>query len=223
MSIAADSPDHDIVIVGGGPVGSALALGLAAAERSVLLLDATTEVHPDDPRTLALSYGSRLILERLAVWAAIAPTTDIRTIHISHRGGFGSAVLTALESQTPALGYVVPFAAVQRALKASLQRVPRLQVVNDARANRIEEQPDRLLVTFEHHGRPGTVSASLVVIADGGTLAQQLARVHVRGYEQNAVVCNVTTSKPHTHTAFERFTEDGPLTLLPQENGYAVI
>lgn len=211
------------MIVGGGPVGSALALGLAAAERSVLLLDAATEVHPDDPRTLALSYGSRLILERLAVWAAIAPTTDIRTIHISQRGGFGSTVLTALEAQTPALGYVVPFASVQRALRASLQPGPRLHIVHDARANRIEEQPDRLLVTFEHHGRPGTVSASLVVIADGGTLAQQLAHVHVREYEQSAVVCNVTTSKPHTHTAFERFTEYGPLALLPRENGYAVI
>jgi 2-octaprenyl-6-methoxyphenol hydroxylase len=113
------------VIVGGGPVGSALALGLAAAERSVLLLDATTEVDPDDPRTLALSYGSRLILERLAVWAAMTPTTDIRTVHISQRGGFGSAVLTAVEAQTPALGYVVPFASVQRALKERLQRVPR--------------------------------------------------------------------------------------------------
>jgi 2-octaprenyl-6-methoxyphenol hydroxylase len=221
--MAPEPPDHDIVIVGGGPVGSALALGLADAERSVLLIDATTEAGSDDPRTLALSYGSRLILERLAVWGAITPTTDIRTIHISQRGAFGSTVLTASEAQAPALGYVVPFSAVQRALKVSMQRVPRLHIVRDARANHIEEQPDRLLVTFEYDGRSRTVSTALLVIADGGTLARQLARVKVHDYEQSAVVCNVTTSKPHTYTAFERFTEDGPLALLPRENGYAVI
>ena len=91
----AEHPDHDILIVGGGPVGCALALGLAASQRSVLLLDATAEPQTSDPRTLALSYGSRLILERLGVWADIEPRTEIRTIHISQRGGFGSAVLTA--------------------------------------------------------------------------------------------------------------------------------
>ena len=209
--------------MGGGPVGSALALGLAAARRSVLLLDATAEVEADDPRTLALSYGSRLILERLQVWDAIAPATDIRTIHISHRGGFGSAVLTAAEAQTPALGYVVPFASVQRAFKTRLQGAAHLHTMSDARVTRIDEQTDCVRVTFKHDGRQDAVTASLAVIADGGALAQQLARVEVREYHQSAVVCNVTTSSPHRHTAFERFTPDGPLALLPRQGGYAVI
>jgi len=219
----AERGEQDVVIVGGGPVGSALALGLAAARRSVLLLDASTELPVDDPRSLALSYGSRLILERLNVWDAITPTTDIRTIHISHRGGFGSTVLTAIEAQTPALGYVVPFASVQRAFKTRLEAAAHIHVMSAARVTQIDELTDHLRVTFERDARQSAVSAALAVIADGGALAHQLAQVDVRDYGHSAVVCNVTTSNLLRHTAFERFTEDGPLALLPREDGYAVI
>jgi 2-octaprenyl-6-methoxyphenol hydroxylase len=205
-------------------VGSALALGLAAARRSVLLLDASTpEPQMHDPRTLALSYGSRLILERLQVWKEIQPLTEIRTIHISHRGGFGSAVLRAADAQTPALGYVAPYPSVQRALQLRLHHASHLQLRANTRVTRVEQQSERLRVAVEHHGGEASVTASLCVIADGGALAQQFARVEVHDYEQSALVCNVTTSRPNRHTAFERFTPDGPVALLPRESGYAVV
>jgi len=219
----AEHPDHDIVIVGGGPVGCALALGLAASRCSVLLLDATAEPQPGDPRTLALSYGSRLILQRLGVWADIEPRTEIRTIHVSQRGGFGSAVLTAADAQTPALGYVVPYTSVQRGLHTQLTRLGNLQIQRRARVMQIEQQLDALRVNYaDDHGHQG-VTAGLTVIADGGALAQQLAQVEVRDYRQSAVVCNITTSIPNRHTAFERFTQEGPIALLPRATGYAVV
>ena len=98
---------RDIVIVGGGPVGAALALGLRASNLDVTLLDAQPPAAArDDARFLALSYGSRLILERLGVWQALAAATPIREISVSHQRGFGRVELSATEAQVPALGYV---------------------------------------------------------------------------------------------------------------------
>jgi len=220
---AAGFIDYDIVIVGGGPVGCTLALGLAAARRSVLLLDASPELHADDPRTVALSYGSRLILERLQVWREIAPLTAIDTIHISQRGGFGSTVLTAADAHTPSLGYVAPYAAVQLALKRRVQEAHFLQMESGARVTAFAERRDSLLVAFEHRGRETRVGAALTIIADGGALAQQSARIEVRDYGQSALIANVTASLAHRHTAFERFTQEGPLALLPHAGGYALV
>jgi 2-octaprenyl-6-methoxyphenol hydroxylase len=216
-------PYYDVVIVGGGPVGSALALGLRAAQRSVLLLDANPEPQAGDPRTLALSYGSRLILERLEIWNAIAPLTAIATIHISQRGGFGSVILTATDAQTPALGYVASYASLQHAMHARAGSCPNLEVRANTRVTGVEERPDGLVVAFEQDGRAGRLNAALAIVADGGALTQQLAAIEVRDYAQSAVVCNVTTSIPHRHIAFERFTSEGPLALLPREREYAVV
>lgn len=100
----------DIIIVGGGPVGMALALTLREYEFSVLLLEARELPEKvDDPRPLALSYGSRLILQRLDIWKNLTQPAPITTIHISNRGHFGHAVLTPDDAGVPALGYVVNY------------------------------------------------------------------------------------------------------------------
>src|SRR3954470_7042665 len=215
--------DHDIVIVGGGAVGCAAAFRLAPARRSVLLLDATLPLQSDDARTLVLSYGSRVILNRLEVWDDITARTDVCTIHISHRGGFGSTILTAADAQTPALGYVARYATVQRALRERLFGLPQLAVHTGARVVAVDQQGDRSLITYDDAHGQHVISAALTVIADGGAFAQQRVHVETRDYEQCALVCNVTTSTPHRNRAFERFTENGPVALLPHEDGYAVV
>src|SRR5690606_40311199 len=102
--------DPDSLIVGGGPVGAALALALRGAEASVALIDPRAGAPaPSDPRPIALSHGSRLILERLGAWAALSPATPIERIHVSQRGGFGQVVLDARATGVPALGYVVDY------------------------------------------------------------------------------------------------------------------
>ncbi len=91
--------DYDLIIIGGGPVGMALALALRGSGTTVLLLEREgLPAKTEDSRPLALSHGSRLILQRLGVWEALHETTPITTIHISNRGGFGRAILTAAES-----------------------------------------------------------------------------------------------------------------------------
>src|SRR5471032_904283 len=96
----------DIVIIGGGPVGAALALALRGSKLKVFVLEARPANSSSvDARALALSYGSRLLLDRLGVWDALREVTTIRTIHISQKKSFGRAVLRAEEMNVPELGY----------------------------------------------------------------------------------------------------------------------
>src|SRR5271169_4716518 len=118
---------HDLIIVGAGPVGATLALALAEGDLDVVALDARAAgaIGRGD-RSLALSHGARLILERVGVWSAVAAgcdaVTPITAIDISQRGGFGHVRLDALEQELPALGYVVSYRALQAALDAALSR-----------------------------------------------------------------------------------------------------
>ncbi|HEX7952396.1 MAG TPA: FAD-dependent oxidoreductase, partial [Burkholderiales bacterium] len=103
--------DYDVVIVGGGPVGAAVAIALQDSDLTTLVLEARADAgYSTDVRTLAMSHGSRLILERLGIWSKIEPVTPIEAIHVSQRGGFGRTLLSAREAGLPALGYVVRYA-----------------------------------------------------------------------------------------------------------------
>lgn len=213
---------HDLIIVGGGPVGAAAAAALAHSGLSTLVLDARPAVPSDDRRSLALSHGSRLILERIAVWGARLPATCIRTIHVSQRGGFGRATMVAEDVGLPALGYVVSYAALQAALTHRLEDCA-TPALRGARVTQIDGGTESARVRYERAGMVGEATGRLVVIADGGDLAQSAARHTVHDYQQSAVVANVVTDRPHDNRAFERFTSDGPMALLPFESGYALV
>ncbi|HYH40601.1 MAG TPA: FAD-dependent oxidoreductase [Burkholderiales bacterium] len=213
---------YDAVVVGGGPVGAAAALELHAAGFDIVLLEARPPgAASDDLRPLALSHGSRLILERLGVWEGLDPATPIERIHISHRGRLGRAVFTAAEARLPALGYVVDYrglvAALGRALDAAgvpvLRGASVTSLAHDKTSARLE------LATSEG---PRECIASLVIVADGSA-ASTAIDVRETDYGQSALTALVTTDRPHTRTAYERFTPDGPLALLPLASAYALV
>ncbi len=210
----------DIVVAGGGPVGAAFALALADSEFSVQVLEARAQLQqPTFRRTLALSYGTRLILERLGVWSALCKVTPIRDIHISQRGGMGVARLSAAEEQLPELGTVVDYGELDAVLHQALANSP-VQVVSSARVVASRSTATYASLQAERGGQSEWVTTRLAVIADGGAGQANRAR---REYAQHALVAWVKSELPHGHCAYERFTDEGPMALLPDQDGFALV
>ena len=213
----------DIVIAGGGPVGAALALGLRDSGLSGTLIEARTSgAIADDARSIALAHGSRLILERLGVWGALASaSTPIDCINISQQGKFGRAELHADEAGVPALGYVTGYAALQRALANALAQTP-VRLLEGCIVESVSGEAHGATVGITAAGARREMQARLVAIADGGTQFE-LRHVKTRDYRQSALVCDAVSEQSHRNRAFERFTPEGPLALLPAARGWSVV
>ena len=211
-------PDSaDIVIIGGGPVGSALAVALRASGRKVVLLEARANV-AGDARPLALSYGSRLILERLGVWSGLAMTaTPIRRIHVSQRGGFGRVDLDAAEAGFSELGYVVDYGRLARALAEAAAMTP-VQCLTGASVI-AWHGGNTANIEYAFRGQTHQLEAQLAVIADGGATIDAVTV----DYDQCAVTARVVSERPHNNVAYERFTRHGPLALLPDVDDWALV
>jgi len=246
--------DCDIVIVGAGPVGLALACDLmrrsATAHLSLMLLDARDQdASAKDPRVLALSYGSRILLDPLG-WST--EVTPIEKIHISQRGHFGRAEIDRREHDLPALGYVVRYGAVTRALHAGFVKQVssggRAQLLENCTVSTTRQDADGVTVQCRETASAATsatatqrqqptsppsatataqmptepiahnlrqLRARLVIHAEGGSSEHAIEQRHSRDYGQTAIVGAVRCSAPLPRVAWERFTSEGPIALLP--------
>lgn len=216
---------YDTLIIGGGPVGMALALALQDTGISTLILEARGVPEADeDPRPLALSHGSRLILERLGAWQKLSQATPIKTIHISNRGSLGRTVLTTDDAGVPALGYVVHYHNLFRAMHTLLQNCD-ANYLTGAKVNKFSTDSKHGWVEFEHNGVQKKVTAKLLILADGGHLTGQIEDINyqVHEYEQWAIVANIKTQTPQSGIAYERFTPDGPVAMLPSGDDFALV
>ncbi len=237
-----DDASYDIAVIGGGPVGAALALALRGSHLKICVLEARpANAASGDARALALSYGSRLLLERLAVWDKISDVSAIRTIHISQKQSFGRAVLRAGEMNVPELGYVLPYPALQDALTNALQtplspchsspEVKGVNMIFGANVTQLDSETGHAVINYRKtcpergaaEGAEHTLRARLAVVADGGRLLAQRYPPEMRDYGQSAVITHVTCAAPRADTAFERFTAQGPLALLPYQDGYEIV
>lgn len=212
----------EVVIVGGGPVGAALALALGDAGRAPVVVEPHAADEGVSPmRPVALSYGSRLILDRLDAWARLARATAINHIHVSQRLGFGRVMFTARDVGLPALGYVVDYVRLRAVLAALLASRPHVRVIRGA-VTKVVPGHDRACVEYSCSDATRQIEAKLVVVADGGAMRDDVPSRTV-DYRQSAVVATLATEKPHRNTAFERFTATGPLALLPYHERYALV
>lgn len=217
------SANCDIVIIGGGPVGSSLALALRDSGLDVVVLEARKpQDATPDPRALALSYGSRLLLERLRVWDKISQVSGIHTIHISQKRAFGRAVLRAKELGVPELGYVLPYHALQHALQDSLGGCGATYVAG-ASVTRMQTEAEGVQVVYQHGGKERVLNAKLAVVADGGKLLEASHPPQITDYGQSAIIAHLTCTHSLQNVAFERFTEQGPMALLPYRDGYELV
>lgn len=213
----------DIAIVGGGPVGAALALALRDSGLSIVVLEARKAAQAAaDPRALALSYGSRLLLDRLGVWHGIAQISAIRHIHISQKGSFGCTRLHADKLDVPELGYVLPYPALHTALRQALHGSP-ATCLDGATVTRLQQQTDGAAIDYELDGEARQLQARLAVVADGGRLLEAVHPPAVHDYGQSALIAHLTCRHFQPDTAFERFTTQGPVALLPYRDGYELV
>jgi 2-octaprenyl-6-methoxyphenol hydroxylase len=228
---AAPRGDCDVLIAGGGAVGSALACALAELPLDVVLVEVQQPqllAQPSfDARVTALANGSQQILSGLGLWRDLAGYVEaIRTIHISERGRFGAARLKAPEENVPALGYTVENQTLGRVLWEHLQRSQRLKVLAPAKVVALRCDEGVADVTVERDGATNSVRAKLVVAADGARSAVRAALgvpTTEDDYGQRAVVFNCGVEARLDGRAFERFTERGPIALLPLTGGRAAV
>lgn len=221
-----DTP-YDVVIVGGGMVGASLAVALSPLGLKVALVEAfafghqTTQPGYDD-RSIALSYGSSRIYQGMGLWRALQSGVEpIQAIHVSDRGHFGATRLTAVQEQVPALGYVVESRVLGAALHDALKQSS-VQLIAPAQVTDLIPETDKNVLHIQRQGMTEQLAARLVVIADGSRspLREKLGiKVRERDYGQSAVIANVTTELAHQNQAYERFTANGPLALLPLTQG----
>ena len=218
--------DSDVAICGAGPAGMALAALLAkrgVPAARVTLVDAKSlEQACKDPRSIALSYGSRQILEQIGAWPV--PATAIHQIHVSRRGQFGRSLIDRDDHKLPALGYVTRYGDLVTALGAVCERAG-IATLRPARVEALDELADSVVLTITDTatGEAKSLSASVVVQAEGGLFNDQENRPQRRDYRQTAIIAQVRGSRPIAHRAFERFTEQGPLALLPQGDEYSLV
>jgi len=226
----------DVVISGGGLSGclSALSLvNLTHADGSPLriaIIESTAIkeglAQTFDERVLALAHGTANYLQQLGAWPLIkAKACAIKDIHISDRGHYGKARLTAKDYQVDALGYVVAMSVIGDALVQSLnakthtsKNSQNITWFTPDSISEIEWQAEQVNITLSSAQK---ISASLLLACDGGnSTCRQLAKINISqsDYQQSAIIANVACEHHHHGKAFERFTEHGPIAMLPMVN-----
>lgn len=216
------SKHYDIIIGGGGMVGSSLALALAPLGLSVAVVEAVEPAAGTQPsfddRTTALSRSTQRMFSAMGLWDEVrAAATPITAIHVSDKGRFGFSHIDAQEQGVEALGHVVINRVLGGVLRSHLAAA-HVDLLCPARITDIDEGDDTVGVTLED-GRE--LTAGLLVAADGArsSLREQLGiGVDFKDYGQTAIIGNLRPDRPARGVAYERFTSDGPLAFLPMQD-----
>ncbi|MDZ7809096.1 MAG: FAD-dependent monooxygenase [Arhodomonas sp.] len=217
--------DYDLVIAGGGLVGASLAAALDGTGLRVAVAEAATPGAPGQPsfdeRQTALAPSSQRFFSALGLWPAIAAeAAPIRSIHVSEQGMPSMVRLHAADEGLDALGYVVPNRVLGAVLQPAMESAA--EVIAPARITAAEVGTDAVTLTLEGENGRRSLSSRLLAVADGGgsPLCAMLGiRRRVRDYEQTAVIAGVRTERPGQGWAYERFTPEGPLAMLPAGQG----
>ena len=201
------------MIAGFGPVGAACAIALsmrAGPAAKITVLDGRPlKVDVADPRMIAISEGSRVLLERLGAWAP-QRATAIEEIHVSQRHHFGRTLIRARDYQLAALGYVMPYGALAAMLQQRVRELD-IEVLEDRLQNAVTNH-DECKVTLSSGAQ---LAVEVLVHAEGGTFGEQPGSQLSRDYRQEGLTAIVRASQPVPARAFERFTPTGPIALLP--------
>lgn len=209
-----NTTSSDILIQGGGPVGLAYAAWYLQKfpEAKLTLLDRNPVEDADianaDSRGIALSHGSKILLDTIQAW----PTdcADIHRVHVSQAGRFGRALMTREELNQDALGHIVRYRDIHLALRNALRAI---QV----------KSPNFIWQHIKDDDTQSTITAKCIVHAEGGLFKTQEWVESGRDYGQSALVGLVEVENAAPHQAWERFTSEGPLAVLPSHYGHNIL
>ena len=231
--------DFDIIITGGGLVGASLACALGGSSLKIAVIEShtvpvggkSTELPSPsyDDRAIALSYGSAQIFRSIGLWPTISTAVQaIKNIHVSDKGHFGVTRLDAKDENIDALGYVITAKNLGNLLYQTISQLNNVTLINPATLTDLNTQDACATITIDNREiSNGKLTARLVVAADGGNSSiRNLLGVSAQqtDYHQTAVTTNISTDKPHGNTAYERFTAQGPLALLPlRDKDYSLV
>lgn len=201
-------------------VGASLTHALKNTHYRIALIEAfniKTDQQPSyDDRGIALSYGSQRIFETMGLWAQLAPhSTAIKHIHVSDRGHFGATRLSAETENVPALGQVILARAMGKVFNQVMADNTNLTLFCPKRVEALKQHDDHVTLSLDDEQQ---LTTKLVVAADGAnsTIRKLLNLSSTeQDYQQTAIAANISTERPHQNRAFERFTEHGPIALLP--------
>lgn len=223
--------DFDLLIVGGGLVGGSLALALRDTSLRIAVIEATAEreriASSAGDRALALAWGSSQILDQIGIWhAAEKKSAPILHIHVSDRGHFGKLRMSAEREGVPALGYVATARALEEEIAAAL-RASSIYALCPGRVVGLKAGGEAVHVSLMKGDESLNLTARLIVAADGGnSTVRKLLEIgqSIRDYGQTAIVTEVETARSSDFTAYERFTQEGPLAFLPLDwKRYSVV
>ena len=232
MRIETPEKHYDLVVVGGGMVGASFSLALCSAigrkKLSILVVEPVPHSAADvqqpsfDARSTALSYGSRCIYNDMALWRELAyRATPIKEIHVSDKGRFGLTRLNYADHEVEALGYVLENRQIGKVLNKAMEESSVVQLFSPARIEHISPSDGKMLLAVLKGESRFTVETSQVVLADGGKspICDQVGIDRfVDDYHQHALIANIAFENLHNNVAYERFTDTGPLAVLPLES-----
>jgi len=213
------------IIAGGGMVGASLAAALSDLRLNIALIEASpaelAQQSGYDDRAIALSYGSSQILKGIGVWKDVAEAANpIDSIHVSDRGHFGATRLNAQQQKVPALGYLIQAQTYGQVVNRYLEG-SNVRVIQPAKIDAVETSDATQNISVMSESGIETIQTKLLVACDGGNSAiRKMSGISAttHDYEQVAIIANVSTEVPHENRAFERFTEQGPIALLPMSD-----
>lgn len=220
----------DFVIAGGGPVGLMLAIGLAQkgfgvvlAERFKPIKQETEVKNSFDGRVLALSYGSMQVLEKLGVWPSLEEhVTELKHVHVSQKGYLGITKLHASEAGVPALGYSIQSSNLGEQLWKIASEEAKITILCPATLNHFTQDERGVIADIQVEERAIQVEAQMIIGADGtdSKVRQVLGlEMQEKSYQAYGVIAQIETEQHPQGWSYERFTEEGPVALLPM-NGH---
>lgn len=227
----------DIAVVGGGLVGTPLAIVLSQLGLSVALVDKQSVVNKSltdaTPKSgtrgfTAVSDSTVRTLKKYELWDAVAQDAcAIKQVHVSHKGYFGSTNINAIDEQVAALGYVVDNVQMLHAFQANMSKLaPTLHIIDNALVSSVKHGSEKATLDYQvpAHKQTQQVSAKLLIAVDGvSSVLREASGIGVQqtDYDQVGILGTVGLSQSHDHIAYERFTPSGPLAMLPRPDNTA--